>query len=303
MKKILVPIDFSEVSRYAAEFAVDLAERSNAEIVLLHSMHFNYFNDFPHATGINLQQMIEDVKSSVDDNMNEFVNSLKTGVTITNRTSSVHLVEAVKDTIEEESIGLVIIGTEGSSGWTELFVGSNTERIVRWADCPVISVPSPASFDGVNKILVPIDLREIQDGFMEQLVKLQMLFNAHLEFLWVKTPHNIENSEEVTKEFNEILKKYGFKNSTFTIARNIFPSDGILAEANDLGADMVAMATHSRRGLSHWLSGSLTEDTVNHLKIPVWTFKLDKDAKNVELDSVANAEGKAEYKKIELLTA
>ncbi len=301
MKKILVPIDFSDVSKLAAEFAVDLAERSNAEILFLHSIHFNYYSDFPHATGVNLQQMISDVQTAVENNLKEFVDNLKTDANVSTRTTSLHLLEAVKDTIKEENIGLVIMGTKGSSGWAEFFIGSQTEKIVRWADCPVISVPAKSSFDSIKKILVPIDLTEIQDGFMENLAKLQQLFHARMEFLWVKTPHNIENTEMVTKEFDELLKQYGFKDSSFTIVKNVFPSDGILEQVNELEADMVAMATHSRRGISHWLSGSMTEDTVNHLQVPAWTFKLDKKAKNIELSSFKNATGKAEYQKIELL--
>ena len=302
MKKILVPIDFSGVSKLAAEFAVDLAERSGAEILFLHSMHFNYFNDFPYASGINLQQMIDDVKHAADDKMERFLEKLNTQANVTSKIASLHLLEAVKDTVKEENIGLVILGTKGCSGWTEFLVGSNTEKIVRWVDCPVISVPSPTRFDTVRKILVPIDLNELQEGFLVKLSKLQKLFSAHIEFLWIKTPHNIENSEVVTEEFNEIIKKFGFKDASFTIARNIFPEDGILEQATNIDADMVAMATHSRRGISHWLSGSLTEDTINHIKIPVWTFKLNKKADNIELSSVKDVTGEAEYKKIELLT-
>ena len=301
MKKILVPIDFSQVSNYAADFAVDLAEKSGAEIIFLHSMHFNYFNDFPHAPGVNLQTIIDEVKSSVDEKIKDFTDKLDTSARVQRRVSGVHLLEAVKDTIAEDNIGLVVMGTKGSSGWAEFFAGSNTERIVRWADCPVISVPATSSFDTIKKILIPIDLNELQDEFLSKLAKLQKLFSAEVEFLWVRTPHNIENGEKVTEEFHKAINKYGFKSPTFTISSSVFPADGILEQALDLGADMVAMATHARRGISHWLSGSLTEDTLNHVKIPVWTFKLDKDAGRIELDSVASAQGKAEYKKMELL--
>jgi len=301
MKKILVPIDFSDVSRLAAEFAIDLAERSGAEVVFLHSMHFNYFNDFPYAPGLNLQQMIADVQDAVENNMRNFVAEFKTNANIDTEVSGLHLPQAVKDIVDERNIGLVIIGTKGSSGWSEFLVGSNTERVVRWANCPVISVPTKSSFDSIKRILVPIDLSEIQEDFMIKLSKLQKLFSAHMEFLWVRTPHNIENSEMVTGEFNEVLKKYGFRDSSFTIAKSVFPADGILQQVADLNADMVAMATHSRRGISHWLSGSLTEDTVNHVHVPVWTFKLDKDAKSIKLSSFRDAYGKAEYQKIELL--
>lgn len=301
MKKILVPIDFSDVSKYASEFAIDLAERSGAEIVFLHSMHFNYFRDFPHATGINLQQMITDVRDAVENSVKNYIEEFKTDAKVSSVISGLHLLEAVKDTIKEQNIGLVIVGTQGSSGWAEFLVGSNTERIVRWADCPVITVPGKSSFEKINRILIPIDLKEIQDEFMQKLLKLQKLFSAHMEFLWVETPHNIENDESVTEDFNVLLKKYGFRDASFTIVKNVFPADGILEHVTDLKADMVAMATHSRRGLSHWLSGSLTEDTVNHVPVPTWTFKLDKKAKNIELSSVKNATGKPEYQKIELL--
>ena len=302
MKKILVPVDFSEVSKFAADLAVDLAERSGAEVIFLHSMHFNYFNDFPYATGINMQSMIDDVKKAVTDNMEKFVGDFSTSkAKLETRISNLHLLEAVKDTVKEEEIGLVILGTEGSSGWSEVFIGSNTERIVRWVDCPVISVPCKTTFEDVNKILVPIDLREIQDEFMDKLVKLQKLFSASMEFLWVKTPHNIENNERVIEEFTKVVKEYGFKDSSFTISNNVFPSDGILEQAKDLEADMIAMATHARRGISHWLSGSITEDTVNHINIPVWTFKLDKKAKNRPLISFKEAKGTPEYKKIEMV--
>ena len=300
MKKILVPVDFSKVSNYA-QFAIDLAEKSGAEIIFLHSMHFNYFNDYPHAAGLNLQTMIDEVKASVNSRITNFIEKLDTSAKVEGRVSTVHLLEAVKDTVAEDNIGLVIMGTKGSSGWAEFFAGSNTERIVRWTDCPVISVPAPASFDAIKKILIPIDLDELQDEFLTKLVKLQKLFAAQVEFVWVRTPHNIENNELVAEEFKEITDKYGFKDASLTIANNVFPSDGILEQAGEFGADMVAMATHARRGISHWLSGSLTEDTLNHVDVPVWTFKLDKNAKNIELQSVKGARGKAEYQKMEVI--
>ena len=173
MKKILVPIDFSDVSKYAAEFAIDLAERSGAEIIFMHSMHFNYFQDFPHAPGLSLQQMITDVQDAVENRMKNFVEEFDTKASIETTISAVHLQEAVVDTVKEQNIGLVIVGTKGCSGWTEFLVGSNTERIVRWADCPVISVPEQSSFESIRKILVPIDLTEIQDEFMTKLANLQ----------------------------------------------------------------------------------------------------------------------------------
>ena len=72
----------------------------------------------------------------------------------------------------------------------------------------------------------------------------------------------------------------------------MFPTDGIFEQAKSLGADMIAMATHSRRGISHWLNGSITEDTINHVHVPVWTFKLEKSNEKIELLSIEEAKGR-----------
>lgn len=303
MKRILVPIDFSKVSRSAADLAVDVAERSGAEVIFLHSVHFNYFVDYPYAASINMQPLMEDITRSVEEKMDAFIAEYEVkNCKLSKKIDHLHLLEAVKDTVAEENIGLVILGTEGTSGWSELFIGSNTERIVRWVDCPVMAVPCQTSFESINRILAPVDLREIQDDFMDRLLKLQKLFSATIEFLWVKTPHNIESNGRVIEEFSNLIKDYGFKDATFGISNNVFPSDGILEHARDLNVDLIAMATHARRGISHWLSGSITEDTVNHIDLPVWTFKLDPNAVNKELLSIKEAKGTPEYKKMEMIT-
>ena len=64
-----------------------------------------------------------------------------------------------------------------------------------------------------------------------------------------------------------------------SIICSVVPVEGILEYAIESRADMIAMATHARRGISHLLSGSITEDTINHISIPVWTYKLDKESK------------------------
>ena len=98
-----------------------------------------------------------------------------------------------------------------------------------------------------------------------------------------------------------MFKTHGIENYNFFVVNNIFPTDGIFVEADESKADMVAMATHARRGISHWLSGSMTEDTVNHLDIPVWSFRIDKSEKVIKLDSVTKAKGKPLYKKLDVV--
>lgn len=302
MKKILVPIDFSEVSKSAAKFAIELAELQGSEVVFLNSAYLDYFHDYQYATYSNIKTLMLDVYNAMEEKMQTFIGQFQTGITLSGKVSQANLLTAIKEEIEERSIDLVVIGTRGSSGLEEVFIGSNTERVVRNVACPVISLPGSKSVGDIKKILVPVDLREIRESFLETIAAMQQLFHCELEFLWVKTPHNIENEEVVGKELSKLFEKKGITDFQFFVTNNVFPSDGILIEAHESNADMIAMATHARRGIAHWLSGSMTEDTVNHADMPVWSFRIEKGEKPVKLDSTQNLKGKPEYRKLEVLT-
>lgn len=298
MKKILVPIDFSEISTHATKFAIDLAEKNDAEVTLLNSIHFDYYADYQFGSFAAIGSLIEDLESAVNDKMDKFINQFSFSKSLKKEISNTSLVSSIKEMVTNHGYDLVVIGTNGTSGLEEVMVGSNTEKIVRHAPCPVISVPVACTMNSIQKILVPIDIREIRHKFFDRIVSLQQQFDAHLDFLWVKTPHNVENEDVLSDELVKVIKGHDISKFNFTIVNNVFPSDGIIIQANDIQADMIAMPTHARRGIAHWLSGSLTEDTVNHIDIPVWSFKIHKDEAVIKLNGIKNVNEKPDYKKL-----
>lgn len=298
MKKILVPIDFSEVSNNAVDFAVNLAEKFDAKLTLMHSVSFQYFADFQYDIHQNAREMIDEAKGEVRDKIDAIIASRETNVEISGHVGSNNLIDEIEEMISRQNFDLVVVGTHGSHGWEEFLVGSNTEKIVRRISKPVIAVPVDAAISAIKKILVPVDLNELRKGFLDEVTQLQKRFSAALEFVWIKTPHSVEDSKQVKEDLKLLLNEQGVEDYTLSIDNEISPSDGILRHAKETQADMIAMATHGRRGISHWLSGSLTEDTINHIHVPVWTFKLDKDEKPFLLKSVKETEGNPPYKDI-----
>jgi nucleotide-binding universal stress UspA family protein len=73
---------------------------------------------------------------------------------------------------------------------------------------------------------------------------------------------------------NEFVQKYQLTNYTFTVYDDNTEEDGIIHFAEEINADIIAVATHGRTGLAHLLSGSIAEDIVNHANRPVLTFNL-----------------------------
>jgi len=287
MKNILVPTDFSEISFLAAKFAMEIAKASNAKLIILHSFHLN-INLTDDAT-YDAKLIIEETLKTQDKKLQSFQKKLGDGVEIKMKLSNLSLTESIKNIIDEEEIDLVVMATEGASGLYEKFIGSKTEKVVRKVGIPVIAVPSPTSMDSIHNILVPLDIREIQDKLMKNLLLLQEFFSAKMEFVWVRTPHNIENEETVREKFNSLMDTYGIVDCKLSIIYHVFPLDGILQYAEESKADMLAMATHARRGISHLLAGSITEDTINHIHIPVWTYKLAKDDMNIDYFELKNS--------------
>lgn len=284
MKKILVPIDFSEVSDNAVKFAIDLAKKMQGEITLYHSIHFNYNYDFQYGDYGAIASMTEEVKEEAEKRIKSFINNLNTDINVCYIITPDSIVSAVKRLVTDEGFDLVIVGTHGCSGLEEVFIGSNAERVIRHAPCPVISIPGSVDLKKINKVLVPIDLSELRAGFLTQIANLQFIFGCELAFIWVSQSDITPKKEETLgKELMQIFQSYNIDNYRFFVINNIKPEDGIFLEAKDSKADMLAMATHARTGISHWLSGSMTEDTVNHLDIPVWTFKVDKSEEVIRL--------------------
>ncbi|SHK45721.1 Nucleotide-binding universal stress protein, UspA family [Reichenbachiella agariperforans] len=300
MKKILVPTDFSKLSEDALAFAIEVAQKYEATITLVTSLHYDFYPEIHDAT-IVTSTLLKKVEESSKEQMNQLIARYNvSGVSIDEYISDETLITILNEKITHEAYDLVIMGTSGSSGIDEFLEGSNTEKVVRKAACPVISISGKTVLDEIKRVMIPIDIDDIRMSFLQEVASMEALFNVQLDFVWVRTVHNIENEEEISRETSKLIQSLGIKAFTFHIVRSVSPSVGILRYVEEENIDMIAMATHARKGIAHWLLGSLTEDTVNHVKVPVWSFKMDSDEKRIDLDSVEPIMEVSSYTKIEM---
>jgi nucleotide-binding universal stress UspA family protein len=286
MKKLLVPVDFSETSEAAVDFAIQLARKCGYEVMLIHSVDFSGTYEAMYMDAPHIQSFTDQVMKDMEIRLENLFRRIKDDdIKISTHLTSGTLVQDVREFVREKNIDLIVMGTKGATGLQEFFVGSNTEKIVRMVDCPIISIPIKTDIKSIRKFLIPVDLWEIRPSFLREVSFFQQMFSSSMEFVWVKTPHDVENLDLVTEEFNNLLSEYEIASSSFTIVRHVFPQDGILAQVKSTNADIVAMATHARRGLSHLFSGSMTEDVINHVKIPLWSLKINDHEEPINLES------------------
>ena len=281
MKRILVPTDFSKEAGYALDAAIDLATRTGAQVHLLHVVEGFVPGSFATQGGgpddfseeVFMKKLME--KGKIDLAKLVIDHKLENTNIITNIQVGNPFHHIARDILDNEA-DLVIMGSRGTSGYEEVLIGSNTERLVRHSKCPVITVKTPVDFNQVTDIVFAADFIEAEDNVAAELKTLQNLLDAKLHLVKVDTPGNFENSRTIKKRIHSFVQKHGLENYTMEIYNESTEEDGIIYFAEDIDADMIALATHGRTGLKHLLSGSIAEDVVNHAQRPVWTCGVHK---------------------------
>ncbi|HWA34096.1 MAG TPA: universal stress protein [Cyclobacteriaceae bacterium] len=275
MKNILVPCDFSPVATEAFKFALDLAHQDRGQITVLFAIDLPVF-----VGGFDLQpylydpSLANDLKVWATARFNELLklNSLRIPVNL--QTTQATVLQAVRQAVKSNRSDLVVMGTQGAHGANEVLFGSNTEKIVRFSPVPVFSIRQSIPLSAINKIVFPTDMATIHPSLISELKKLQDFFDASLDILWINTPVNFRTDKEIEKNLAKLAADHSLKNYSVCISNSLDAEGGIIGYTRKVQADVIAMATHGRRGLAHIFDGSLTEDVVNHANLPVWTYSL-----------------------------
>lgn len=275
MKNILVPCDFSPTAVNAFKFAAGLARKSKGEITLLHVVELPVLRHGPVPITALEKVYLKGVKARVAKDFEKLCSTWGKGL-------QVHLVidhgavnHTVIKNIKKRKIGLVVMGSHGASGAREMLLGSNAEKIVRFSPVPVITVKKSVN-PTIKNIVFATSLSAVPAKVIEKLKDLQNLFKANLNIVYVNTPTNFRPEVTLRPMIADFMKQNRFtKNCTFTTYVDQSVEEGVKNFSKKVKADMVAMDTDSKKGLLHFIFGSIAEDVANHIECPIWTCTTD----------------------------
>ncbi len=276
MNKIIVPIDFSEYSEYALEAAAILAKKNNAEIFALHMLEMS--NAVFTATEQTQKPKMLFYLRLAEQKFKEFLNrDYLEGIKITPIVKNYKVFSEVSEVAEEHGADLIVMGSHGVSGFTEVFVGSNTEKVVRHSKLPVLVIKQkPANLDFENVVFASDFSEKSVDVYKRALKTLGA--GSKVNLLYVNVPgENFKSTAEMEQNVaNFLLKAEGNMNNLNNVhyVSDYSIQKGIINFSNVFGADLIVMSTHGRKGLAHFFEGSITEDMANRANLPVMTFKI-----------------------------
>lgn len=276
MNIILVPIDFSEHSEFALRVAAAIAKKNESEIVALHMLGISD-EGLTRMETKDLQEAIINLKFS-DAKFTDFLNrGYLDGIKIQ------HVVQRNKDFFEIDSIAnkygasLIVMGSHGSKGLNEVFVGSNTEKVVRTSTLPVLIIKSPVINFKFKKVVFVCDFKEDYIEPFRKAWNFFKPFKSKFKMLYINLSENFLNNQEMEEKALEFIKMAEIEGFNF-YKDVIFYNDynlenGIYRYANKFEADVVAVPTRGKRGIAHFFSSNKGDSLVNHSNIPIITFK------------------------------
>lgn len=278
MKKILVPVDFSDHSEYALEVAATLAKKHNLELVVLHMMGLSQAIISKENSKEVMEAMyyIKLAQNRFEDFLKQpYLEGLKIETTVQNY-KEFHEIDSVA---KEFNCGLIVMGSHGSSGLKEVFVGSNTEKVVRNSTTPVLVIKNKIKDFKLEKVLFASNFEEECIGVLKRAREFFDFFNTKFKIIIVNTPNEgFRSTKETTLKINAFLKATHldtYLDKDQVVIYNAYSvEEGVFEYSSISESKVIAMPTHGRKGLAHFFSGSISEDLVNHSKLPVITFKI-----------------------------
>jgi nucleotide-binding universal stress UspA family protein len=279
MKRILVPTDFSKPAMIAVEVAADIARKAGTELTLLHVIEEDVGNsinvegqvdaDSGWEEKIYTMKLIEKAKKQ----MAKLAEDPKLeGVKVRQELRVGSPYHGMNKIITEKKVDLVVMGTSGRSDFEQMIIGSNTEKVVRRANCPVLTVHNKPASKDFKEIVYATSMDKEEEVFSRIVRTTQKLYDATIHLVRINTPGNFQRDVVVKKYMLDFAKKLQLKNYTLNVFNDVSEEEGIIYFADSINADLIAMSTHGRTGFAHVLAGSIAEDVVSHARRPVLTF-------------------------------
>jgi len=269
MKTFIVPTDFSETALNAARFAVQMAAGvENSEVIL-----YNVFDDIKSGT---VEAAVKSNVISRQELMTVILEKMKSSllelapVRMRVIAESGNLMKSLPALAEAEKADMIVMGINGASRVSQVFMGSNAINIISETTCPVLIVPPAASFEGMKNILLASDFKNVEETIPAAVInKILSMFQPKLHIANVDEEHYVELTEEYKKEKVKMDTMFGAFNPDYAFMRFYDFEEGIDTYVNDMKINMIITIPRKHSFLAKIFKTSNTRELAFHTRVPL----------------------------------
>jgi nucleotide-binding universal stress UspA family protein len=282
MNKLLVPVDFSDYSKNALEYAIVLAQKLNAAITVFHC----YYIATPPEYGTlstYMNMAIEDEQKRSEELMSDFIKGYALHEYESGGKLQIDTIvkmglptEDIIDLVSQHAFDLVVMGTKGATGLDRTLFGSVTGNVVEEDSikCAVLAVPKSATYRGVTHVLYGMDYEDDDVPVIDDLLAFAANFDAKLTCLHISTDEELEASDRLEKEILEDTYWFTpYSKIKFELVKNESVKSGIEAYLKENKVDLMAVRPRKRDFLENLFHRSVSANLHTYAGVPVLVLK------------------------------
>ena len=276
MKTILVPTDFSKNAENALHYALNLAEKTQAKIILLHAFRVDYPSAYVPVNAI--ENLVKEAEKKSNKQLKNVYDKLShhTKHNIEFISSQDLAVDSILNIVKKYDVDLVVMGTMGATGMLgrQIF-GTNSSKVIEKATCPVITVPEDNTHTNIKTIVYATTYLHSDLDCLKNLVDITKLFDANLEVVHVSLMGaDVENEKKRMEEFKKVVaKNIVYKKISYKIllGHNVEERlEDYMKEEKDV--DILVMSAHYRSLMDKLFGKSITKVMALYLKTPLMIY-------------------------------
>ena len=275
---ILVPIGFTNQSIVALKQAVTIARHTNSQLYLLSVVEMptaiqKIFSDYEEKQKLFKQKLREnliELSQMYCDGIQNIEFFVKSG----------KIYDQITELADSVNANLIIMGTEGTpKEIKKKFIGSNANKVVRSASCPVITIKGKSISNNCNVIALPLDLNKETREKVTNAIQFARLFSSEI----VAFSISYDNDDKSVKnklnrtltQVSEFIISKGIKCKTelVNISTSASFSSSIINYTKDINADLIMIMTKGEDNLDLNFLGSNARKLINMSDIPVMSIR------------------------------
>lgn len=275
---ILVPIGFTNQSIIALQQAVIVAKHTNSELFLLSVVEMptaiqKIFSDF--------EDKQKQFKEKLRENLLELSSTYCQGVrNVECMVTSGKIYDEITEVADSINANLIVMGTDGTpKDIKKKFIGSNANKVVRSAPCPVITIKGKSVSDSCEIIALPLDLNKETREKVTYAIQYARLFNSQINVFSVSYSNDDDSIKNKLNrnlsQVNDFISSKGIvcKTELVEIPTSASFSGSIVKYTEDINADLIMIMTKGEDNLDLNFLGSNARKLINKSDIPVMSIR------------------------------
>jgi nucleotide-binding universal stress UspA family protein len=273
MINILIPTDFSELSKVAIRYAIRFANKIDGNITLLSVL------TMPQASRASIRFKLRSLEQEITNMTQEDLQALVDEFGPLLKTKDPLKVRIIRGTSFNDAVvkeakrlrsGMIIMSTRGASGIKKFIMGSNTAAVITVSHIPVLVIPELGQFKNFRNVVYATDLKHLEKELKTLIPYLEKFESiVHL----VHVTNSLKQVPALEKKIDAIVSKSGFKNVIVRVMVNPKPDEALEHYVSTVKADLITTFTHQHSFYDRLFHRSLTRKMAFQSKIPLLAFK------------------------------